>query len=124
MERAHLLVVKSLHRVKLPIRLSKNHLINLFFFAPSALYVNEATKPAAKNSGYPLKEMAKEGIQFTTNDSVKGAKSCIDAGFDFAEFHAAHMYFMEQFFNTTSNTRTNKCGGSIEKQGKICLENY
>lgn len=44
------------------------------------------------------------------------------AGFDAIELHFAHGYFVDQFLNPYSNTRTDEYGGSFENRTRLALE--
>jgi N-ethylmaleimide reductase len=46
----------------------------------------------------------------------------MEAGFDGVEIHSSNGYLLHQFFNTSSNVRTDEYGGSIENRAKILFE--
>lgn len=68
------------------------------------------------------KEMTLEEIKQTIADFKNGAKNAIKAGFDGVEIHSSNGYLLHQFFNATSNHRTDEYGGSIENRARILFE--
>ena len=44
------------------------------------------------------------------------------AGFEGAEIHAGHVYFLNQFLSEHSNRRSDEYGGSVEKRARIIVE--
>ncbi|MBC8452448.1 MAG: alkene reductase [Spirochaetes bacterium] len=68
------------------------------------------------------KEMSIEEIQSTIKDYGRAAKNAMAAGFDGVEIHSSNGYLLHQFFNRTSNVRSDEYGGSIEKRTKILFE--
>jgi N-ethylmaleimide reductase len=91
--------------------------------APSAINPEEKsyTSQGFKDTVTP-KEMTLEDISQTIEDFKNGAKNAIDAGFDGVEIHSSNGYLLHQFFNTTSNVRTDEYGGSIENRAKILFQ--
>jgi len=91
--------------------------------APSALNPNEKsyTPKGFKDTVTP-KAMTINDIKQTVQDFRQGAKNAMDAGFDGVEIHASNGYLLHQFFNRTSNIRTDDYGGSIENRAKILFE--
>jgi len=91
--------------------------------APSAINPNEKSYTA---NGFvdtvTPKEMTIEDIQQTILDFKNGAANALKAGFDGVEIHAANGYLFHQFFNGTSNHRTDNYGGSIENRARILFE--
>lgn len=71
---------------------------------------------------YPVREMTNEEIEGIIQDFGKATKRAIDAGFDGVEIHGANHYLIQQFFSATSNIRTDKWGGSLEKRMTFALE--
>lgn len=68
------------------------------------------------------KAMTKSDIEETINDFKNAAKNAIDAGFDGVEIHSSNGYLFHQFFNGTSNHRTDEYGGSIENRARFFFE--
>lgn len=68
------------------------------------------------------KAMTKSDIEDTINDFKSAAKNAIDAGFDGVEIHSSNGYLFHQFFNGTSNHRTDKYGGNIENKARFFFE--
>ena len=91
--------------------------------APSAINPNEKsyTINGFVDTVTP-KEMTTEDIQQTILDFKNGASNALKAGFDGIEIHAANGYLFHQFFNGTSNHRTDNYGGSIENRARILFE--
>jgi N-ethylmaleimide reductase len=91
--------------------------------APSA--INPEAK-AYVESGFvdtvTPKEMTVEEIKQTILDFKNGAANAVEAGFDGVELHASNGYLFHQFFNGTSNIRTDEYGGSIENKARILFE--
>ncbi len=51
-----------------------------------------------------------------------GAENAKKAGFDGVEIHGANGYLLDQFLQDSTNTRTDKYGGSIENRARLMLE--
>lgn len=68
------------------------------------------------------KEMSIEEIKQTVLDFKNAAKNAMTAGFDGVEIHSSNGYLFHQFFNRTSNHRTDEYGGSIENRARILFE--
>ena len=91
--------------------------------APSAINPNSKsfTEEGLKDTVAP-KEMTLEEIKETIEDFKKAAANAMEAGFDGVEIHSSNGYLLHQFFNGTSNRRTDEYGGSIENRAKILFE--
>lgn len=91
--------------------------------APSALNPEEKsfTAEGFKDTVAP-KEMSLEEIESTIEDFKKAARNSMEAGFDGIEIHSSNGYLLHQFFNATSNHRTDKYGGSIENRVRILFD--
>jgi N-ethylmaleimide reductase len=63
-----------------------------------------------------------EEIKETIADYGQGARNAMAAGMDGVEIHASNGYLLHQFFNRTSNIRTDEYGGSIENRARILFE--
>ncbi len=68
------------------------------------------------------KAMTLDEIKETIADYGRAAKNSMIAGFDGVEIHSSNGYLLHQFFNRTSNIRTDEYGGSIENRGRILFE--
>ncbi|MFD0977348.1 alkene reductase [Salinimicrobium gaetbulicola] len=91
--------------------------------APSAINPGEKsyTPEGFKDTVTP-KAMSIEEIKQTIEDYKNAAKNSMEAGFDGVEIHSSNGYLLHQFFNGTSNHRTDEYGGSIENRAKILFE--
>lgn len=91
--------------------------------APSAINPNaQSFTPEGFKDTVTPKEMSIEEIKETVQDYKNGAKNAMEAGFDGIEIHSSNGYLLHQFFNGTSNHRTDEYGGSIENRAKILFE--
>jgi N-ethylmaleimide reductase len=68
------------------------------------------------------KEMTIEDIKTTVRDFRNAAANSVKAGFDGVEIHSSNGYLFHQFFNGTSNKRTDNYGGSIENKARFFFE--
>lgn len=91
--------------------------------APSPInpHVQSYTPQGFKDTVTP-REMTLDDIRQTIKDFQQGAKNAWEAGFDGVEIHSSNGYLLHQFFNGTSNKRTDAYGGSIENRAKILFE--
>lgn len=97
--------------------------LNLPFVGPSATYIDEANAAAAKEQGVELKALTITEIKDIIKEFAAASKKAIDeAGFDFVELHAAHMYLIDQFVQSSSNQRTDEYGGSIENRSRFLFD--
>lgn len=80
--------------------------------APSAVAFGELAEPVA---------LDESGISGVVDAFVAAARRAIDAGFDFAEIHAAHGYLLHEFLSPVSNLRTDQYGGSLENRARLLL---
>ncbi len=91
--------------------------------APSALNANtKVFTPEGQKDTVTPKEMTKEDIKQTITDFKNAAKNAIEAGFDGVEIHSSNGYLFHQFFNKTSNIRTDEYGGSVENRARFFFE--
>jgi N-ethylmaleimide reductase len=91
--------------------------------APSAINPNaQSYTPDGFKDTVTPKEMTKEDIKTTVEDFKNAAKNAVEAGFDGIEIHSSNGYLFHQFFNGTSNTRTDEYGGSHENKARFFLE--
>lgn len=91
--------------------------------APSAINpeAQSYTPEGFKDTVTP-KEMNKADIARTIEDFKNAAQNAVKAGFDGVEIHSSNGYLFHQFFNATSNTRTDEYGGSIENRARFFFE--
>lgn len=90
--------------------------------APSALYHSEEAKKEAEAAGNPVKELTEKEIDDIVDiEFANAAKNAVAAGFDYVEIHGAHGYLVDTFLQASSNTRTDKYGGSIENRSRFGL---
>lgn len=68
------------------------------------------------------REMSREDIKTTVQDFKLAAANAVKAGFDGVEIHSSNGYLFHQFFNGTSNKRTDEYGGSIENKARFFFE--
>jgi len=52
----------------------------------------------------------------------KGAENARKAGFDGVEIHGANGYLLDQFLQSSTNTRTDNYGGSLENRARLMLD--
>jgi 2,4-dienoyl-CoA reductase-like NADH-dependent reductase (Old Yellow Enzyme family) len=64
----------------------------------------------------------KAGIRAAIEQYATGALNAMAAGFDGVEIHAANGYLIDQFTKSSTNTRTDEYGSSIEKRARFALE--
>jgi N-ethylmaleimide reductase len=91
--------------------------------APSAL--NPFTKlytPEGYKDTVTPKAMTIEDILQTIADFKQAAINAKEAGFDGIEIHSSNGYLFHQFFNATSNHRTDAYGGSIENRARFLFD--
>lgn len=88
----------------------------------SALYHSKDAETAAKKADNELQAYTTEEVEQLVRDFVKAGENAVKAGFDYAEFHGATGYLINQFFESSANKRTDKYGGSIENRARFALE--
>ncbi|GAB3635536.1 alkene reductase [Hymenobacter arcticus] len=91
--------------------------------APSALNPHDKVyTPTGFQETVTPAAMTVAQIKQTVVDFVKGAQNALAAGFDGVEIHSSNGYLFHQFFNGTSNHRTDEYGGSIENRARFFFE--
>jgi N-ethylmaleimide reductase len=91
--------------------------------APSAINPNaKSYTPQGFKDTVTPKEMTVEDIQTTIKDFANAAKNAVEAGFDGVEIHSSNGYLFHQFFNNSSNHRTDNYGGSIENRARFLFD--
>ncbi len=84
--------------------------------APSAI------PSTAMDTGSVPREMTLTDIKRVTEDYVRAAERCINAGVDMIHMHGAHGYLLGQFLSPQSNQRQDEYGGSLENRARFALE--
>ena len=73
--------------------------------------------------GMRFTKAADEGdIARVTSDYERGAKLCVDAGFDSLEVHLGHNYLLSSFLSPKFNQRNDRWGGSIENRARFARQ--
>ncbi|MGI4739013.1 MAG: alkene reductase [Janthinobacterium lividum] len=91
--------------------------------APSAINPHDKVyTPTGFKETVEPRAMTLEQIKQTIADFAKAAQNAIAAGFDGMEIHAANGYLFHQFFNGTSNLRTDEYGGSNENRARFLFD--
>ncbi|UAB79973.1 alkene reductase [Marixanthomonas sp. SCSIO 43207] len=91
--------------------------------SPSAINPNaQSFTPEGFKDTVTPKEMTVADIKQTVQDFADAAKNAMKAGFDGIEIHGSNGYLLHQFFNATSNKRTDDYGGSIENRARFLFE--
>lgn len=92
-------------------------------WAPSAINPNaKAYTPEGFKDTVEPHEMTTEEVKLTVQEFKAAAKFAADAGFDGVEIHASNGYLFHQFFNNSSNQRTDEYGGSVENKTRFLFE--
>lgn len=91
--------------------------------APSACNPNDkAYTPLGFKDTVTPRALETAEVQAIVQDFKNAAANAVKAGFDGVEIHASNGYLLHQFFNRTSNQRTDQYGGSIENRARILFE--
>ena len=62
------------------------------------------------------------GIEKVKSDFKAATVRALDAGFKVVEIHAAHGYFLHEFYSPLSNHRPDEYGGPFENRVRLLLE--
>ncbi|MEO1038872.1 MAG: NADH:flavin oxidoreductase/NADH oxidase family protein [Pseudomonadota bacterium] len=65
--------------------------------------------------------LAAEEIAEVITRFAATAKSCVEAGFDGVQIHAAHGYLISEFLNPLVNQREDEWGGSLENRARLLI---
>ncbi|HEY5153649.1 MAG TPA: NADH:flavin oxidoreductase [Acidimicrobiales bacterium] len=57
-----------------------------------------------------------------TEDYARGARLCVDAGFDALEVHLGHNYLLSAFMSPKYNQRDDRWGGSLENRARFARQ--
>lgn len=92
-------------------------------WAPSALNPkSKSYTPQGFKETVTPKAMTLAEIKQTIEEFSQAAKNAVTAGFDGIEIHASNGYLFHQFFNATSNHRTDEYGGTIENRARFLFD--
>ncbi|TQN66473.1 NADPH dehydrogenase afvA [Colletotrichum shisoi] len=83
-------------------------------YGPSAVAYSKDT--------YVPKAMTLDDIDTFKAKWVDAVKRAVKVGYDTIEIHAAHGYLINNFLSPTSNTRTDRYGGSFENRTRLLVE--
>ena len=67
-------------------------------------------------------DMEEDEIRHIITQFIRAAVRAEKAGFDGAQIHAAHFFFLSRFISPAVNHRTDAYGGSTENRSRILLE--
>jgi 2,4-dienoyl-CoA reductase-like NADH-dependent reductase (Old Yellow Enzyme family) len=79
-------------------------------------------QPVAPFARGACRPITREEILRVVDKFATAAGRCREVGFDGAEVHGAHGYFVQQFFSPLTNQRDDDYGGSMEKRMRFSLE--
>jgi 2,4-dienoyl-CoA reductase-like NADH-dependent reductase (Old Yellow Enzyme family) len=57
-----------------------------------------------------------------TDDYARGARLCVDAGFDALELHLGHNYLLSAFLSPKLNSRDDRWGGTLENRARFARQ--
>ena len=72
--------------------------------------------------GYHVLPMTEEILQETIDDFVRGARYAKSVGFGMVTVHGGHGWLLHQFISPSTNTRTDRWGGSTENRTRLARE--
>jgi N-ethylmaleimide reductase len=78
--------------------------------------------PTGRKPTVAPRPMTREEIRQTVADYARAAHNAMAAGFDGVQILANYLYLLPQFFNRTTNRRTDEYGGGIERRARIMFE--
>lgn len=84
--------------------------------------LNHAGNESISPDKFNLNRMTIDEIEYVKEAFVKASLRTMKAGFDGVEIHAAHGYFLNQFYSPFTNKRTDEYGGSLENRMRLANE--
>ena len=91
--------------------------------APSAIAADmSAHTPAGKKPLPVPRALRTDEIADVVGQFRAAARRAIDAGLDGVEIHSANGYLLHEFLSDTTNTRTDRYGGSPENRARLTAE--
>ena len=94
-------------------------------FACIQLFLPDVTAEGARISvsgGNGARAITTDEVRRAVDDFAHAANTALRAGFDAVEPHGAHGFFLNQFFSTKTNQRTDAYGGSLEGRMRLGTE--
>jgi 2,4-dienoyl-CoA reductase-like NADH-dependent reductase (Old Yellow Enzyme family) len=79
-------------------------------------------EPVAPSAQGPCRAITRAEIRVVIEKFAAAAHHCREAGFDGAEVHGAHGYFINQFFSPLTNQRNDDYGGSLDRRMRLAAE--
>lgn len=91
--------------------------------APSAIQAGDTvfTLDGPQRPSMP-RALETDEIPGIIEDYRNAARKAKEAGFDGVEVHSANCYLLEQFIRDSTNTRTDRYGGSVENRTRLAIE--
>jgi 2,4-dienoyl-CoA reductase-like NADH-dependent reductase (Old Yellow Enzyme family) len=91
--------------------------------APSAIAAEGHVSLLRPERPYPVpRALEVPEIRAVVEEFRRGAENARKAGFDGVEIHGANGYLVDQFLQSSTNTRTDEYGGSVENRARFALE--
>lgn len=79
-------------------------------------------QPVAPSATGSCRAITREEIQSVIEKFAIAVRHCREIGFDGAEAHGAHGYFINQFFSPLTNRRSDEYGGGVDQRMRFALE--
>jgi len=91
--------------------------------APSAIAAKGHVSLVRPEANYPTPRALELAEIADIVDAYRtGAENAKAAGFDGVEIHGANGYLLDQFLQSSTNSRTDQYGGSVENRARLMLE--
>jgi 2,4-dienoyl-CoA reductase-like NADH-dependent reductase (Old Yellow Enzyme family) len=91
--------------------------------APSAIAAKGHVSLVRPQADYPTPRALELAEIADIVDAYRtGAENAKAAGFDGVEIHGANGYLLDQFLQSSTNSRTDQYGGSVENRARLMLE--
>lgn len=74
---------------------------------------------SSPTAAYQVQEATDDDLVWAVDRFVDAARRCQHAGFDGIELHAGHGYLLHAFLSPSSNTRTDRWGGSVDARAEL-----
>ena len=91
--------------------------------APSAIAIDDVIHTPQGKLPYEVpRALETSEISMVVDAFREAAHNAMLAGFDGVEIHGANGYLIDQFLRSSSNTREDQYGGSVENRARLLLE--